>query len=226
MLYLAVLIDLQRIIMKVNKKTNLKQHIVYVKVSGYYAQFLKTVYGNPVSFPRMSSEYMCIERYLVNNPSMTLITPLCYSDMAFNYKEGNGLFSLSGSTPDPEEYSQFIPIVIPDELMKAGNLVPTSPSWQLSLPGVTKLRKLISRNFWMSFSRFHEECKFRAANMNETCGTEAITSDFMGMYNIDMADYENLLRYWRRTRQKMQQEIEQNRELVEACTGNAFFYTA
>lgn len=209
-----------------NKKTESpKEHVMYVRLSLYYINYLTTRYGNPVMFPSMMPLSQYVERYLVNNPTMCRLTPFSFSETAFNYKEQNSLFHVNAYLPEKEARDEFVAIVMPAELIRNGTIVNPTSTWQLSAPGTVQFRKQVTRDFWMSFSQFHDDCQHRAQRLNDKVTTEDIVTDFITIHNIEMSEYENMLRYWRRNRNRMKDEIEERRNRLEAQTGNVFCYT-
>ena len=210
-----------------NKKNDSpKENVVYVRLSKYYISFLTTRYGSPVMFPTMNPVNQCLERYLVNNPTLGHITPFSFSEQAFQYKENNPLFTADVYVPEYEVRSEYIGIVMPNEIYRNGTLINTSNTWQLSSVGAVQVRKQIKREFWMAFSQIYDDCVYRASRLGEKVTTENIATDFISLYNIEMSEYENMMRYWRRFRDQLNGEIEDRREHLENKTGNIFAYTA
>lgn len=202
------------------------KNVMYVKLNTYYASFLRVKYGNPVLFPKMSSLNQCVESYLINNPTSAFLNKFCYTQVMF---EGNKDVSVLNFMDDGQitEYKQylFIPVAIPHELVRFGKTIPTGPTWQLSNSGITGFRQLVKNDFWITFSSFWNDCKFRAERLGERANIECAISDFAVQYDINMKEYENLLRYWRRIRISINNEIEARRDILEQRTGKALEYT-
>lgn len=202
-----------------------KSHVFYIRLSSYYASYLKTRYGCPAILPSMLPISQYMDRYLVNNPLMEKITAFCFSEAAFEYNENNTCFRISGYLPDKDDRSEFVPVVISSDSMCVAHRVIGASTWQLSYTGSVMFRKQLKKDFWVQFSRFYDDCSFRSRRIGEVSTFEEITSDFMVMYNIDMKEYENLKRYWYRHNAKMEEEVEERRKLLESQTGNNFHYT-
>lgn len=211
--------------MKKKNETSVER-VVYVKLSKYYINFLTTRYGSPVLFPTINPVNQCMERYLVNNPTLGRITPFSFSQQAFSYNENNPLFTADVYTPEQHERSEYLAIVMPDEIYRNGTLVKTSDTWQLSSVGAVQIRKQIKTEFWVAFAQMYDDCVYRAQRLGEKVTTENIATDFITLHNIEMSEYENMMRYWRRVRDQMNGEIENRREELETRTGNVFTYTA
>lgn len=209
-----------------NKKNDTpKENVMYVRLSRYYINYLTTRYGNPVLFPAMIPISQYVDRFLVNNPTMCRLTPFSFSNAAFHHKEQNPLFTINAYLPDKEERSEFVAIVIPDEVYRNGSVVNTSNTWQLSAPGAVQFRKQVKRDFWIAFSQFYDDCMHRAQRLGDKVTIENAITDFISIYNIEMKEFENMVRYWGRLRNQMQNEIEKRRDRLEAQTGNVFVYT-
>ena len=207
------------------KEITQNQNVIYVKFSEYYIRYLTTRYGSPVVFPTMSACALVLERYLLNNPVMSSLTEFCYSKAAFHAADTGNLFSAIEQRTPIEERELFIPIVIPDELIRTGQTLRTGSTWQLTFIGARALRKEVKRDLWVNFSRFNDDCAHRASRLGEKVTLEEVLSDFIVMYNIDMKEYTNMLRYWYRIQSAMKSAIERNREFLEDKTGNTFVYT-
>lgn len=202
-----------------------KAHVFYIRLSSYYASYIKTRYGSPAILPSMVPISQYMYRYLVNNPLMAQITPFCYSEAAFNYNDKNSLFRINAHRPLAEDRSEFVPIVINPDVMSPTDQVINSSTWQLSSTGAILFRKQLKKDFWVQFSKFYDECLLRSRRIGEVSTFEEITSDFMVIYNINMKEYENMKRYWYRHISKMEDEVENNRKWLEEHTGNVFHYT-
>lgn len=208
------------------KEPSQSPNVMYVRLSSHFIQYLKTRYGTPVLFPTVSTLGLCVERYLVNNPTMVEITPFSYSEAAFRQKSDNGLFSINAPNLTAEQRSEFLEIIIPDEIIRPTGAVKTSNTWQLSSAGAKMFRRQAKRDFWIYFSNFYDECRYRAQRMNETTTFENITSDFLTIHGIGMNEYDKIKRSWLRIRHEIKNQIENHRALLEERTNQAFFYTA
>jgi hypothetical protein len=172
----------------------------------------------------MSVEMQCVQQYLHPNPTLALVTRFCYSEAMFC---AHAHVSVNAcELPTAEERGQYVAIRMPETVVRHGEPMAVTATWQLSSPGATLLRKIISRRFWMDFSAFLEDCKYRAARMGENCGIEAAMNDFIALHGIDVAEYDNLLRYWRRNRESLRAGIEKRRESMEERTGQTLVYTS
>ncbi len=210
--------------MKKNESIS-KSHVVYLRLNSYYIGYMKVKYGVPCLFPAMSALNLCLERYLINNPTMRLITPFCYSEAAF-HAEHNGILSLENAPRlTAEQRAAYLPITIPDEIIRGSGSVSTSATWQLSAPGAKMLRKQVKRDFWIAFSDFYEDCRYRAQRQNNTVTLDEAISDFTSIYNIDMKESDTIYRNWFRLQKSMKAEIEDRRELMEKQSGNVLLYT-
>lgn len=208
------------------KEPSNKPNVMYVRLSSHFIQFLKTRYGTPALFPTVSTLSLCVERYLVNNPTMAEITPFSYSEAAFHQKPDDGLFSINAPCLTDEQRSEFVAVVIPSEIIRPGGAVKTSSTWQLSSAGAKMFRRQVKRDFWVYFSNFYDECRYRAQRMNETATFEDIASDFLTIHGIGMNEYDKIKRSWLRIRHEIKNEIENHRALLEEQTNRAFYYTA
>lgn len=199
---------------------------MYVKLNSYYASYLKIRYGIPLMFPKMSALNQCVESFLVNNPMSARLTDFCCTQIMI---EGNENIVADGSDNCKrlpcKERILFVPVELPCELIRFGKTVLTGPTWQLSNSGTVLFRKLVKNEFWIAFSSFWNDCKFRAERMNEKASIECAVSDFAVQYEIDMKEFENILRYWQRIRISVANEIEARREALEEKTGRFLEYT-
>lgn len=209
------------------KKTLTKEkiNVFYLKVSDYYRSFLLSKYGDIVCFPSTSQSYDLICRSVVNNGSMSPLTPFSFSETAFNYKRGNSVFDINISLPEEEERENYIAIGMPVLVSRFGKPVETSNTWQISRFGAIELRKLIIREFWQDFMEFVDDCFTRARIQGTKVTRENVMADFMSLHRIDMKHYENMVRYDQRFRKRRMEEIEQSRTLMEGKYDAQFTYT-
>lgn len=209
------------------KKTITKEkiNVFYLKVSDYYRSYLLSKYGEIVCFPTTTQAYDLIYRSVVNNGSMSALTPFAFSEAAFNYNRSDELFDIDISLPSQDEQKNFIRIVMPKVVSRFGKPVEISNTWQINRYGAIELRKLIIREFWQDLFEFIDEC-FTRARINGTKITrENAMSDFMSINGIDMKHYENMVRYDQRFRKRRIKEIELNRDLLEVKLDSQFTYT-
>lgn len=209
------------------KKTLTKEkvNVFYLKVSDYYRSYLLSKYGNVVCFPTTTRAYDLICRSIVNNGSMSPLTPFAFSEAAFVYKRDNAVFDISISLPPEEERMNFIEIGMPSIVYRFGKPVETGNTWQISRPGAVELRKLIVREFWQDMLEFVDDCFTRARIQGNKITRENAMSDFMSIHGINMKHYETMLRYERRFRNRRVEEIESNRSFIESRLDSQFTYT-
>lgn len=204
---------------------NEKRYTCFLKVPDYQKKYLEIRYGSPVCFPQASMMQLYLRRYLVRNSTMKRITDFSCSSAAFNRNTSIPTIFTEYQPIKDEERAEFVEIEIPDEVMYGNKMVKVDKFFQLNPQGTRLLRKEIKNEFWMAFSQFRDECIFRASRIKETAYTEDIMSDFMNMYNIDIKNFETLLRNWRRMRTFIIGNIENKREELEDKSGNVFLYT-
>lgn len=204
---------------------NEKRHTCFLKVTDYQKKYLEMKYGSPVCFPSGSMIQLYLRRYLVRNATMKHISNFSCSYAAFHYKPSGPLFSSEYQLIKEEERKEYIEIEVPDEVMYGGKLVKVDQFFQLNPQGERSIRKEIKNEFWMGFSQFRDECIFRAARTGDSVNTEYIMSDFMNMCDIDMGQFENMMRNWWRVKSRMFKRIESKRDEVEDKKGITFFYT-
>ncbi len=202
-----------------------KVRVVYLRLNSYYIGYMKVKYGVPCLFPAMSALSLCLERYLVNNPTLRLITPFCHSEAAFHAEHNGTLLFDNVPHLTAEERASYLPIAIPNEIIRPSGTVSTSATWQLSAPGTKMLRKQVKRDFWVAFSDFYDDCRYRAQRQNSTVTLDEAISDFASIYNIDMKEADTIYRNWFRLQKNMKAEIEDRRELMEKQSNNVLFYT-
>ena len=208
------------------KKTEEQFNVCYIRMSEYYLKFYQTKYGGePVVLPENHPLWMILQNQLCKNATLKLLTPHCYSSLAFNYDRDGVVFDIDIATPSPEDKEQFLCVRIPDIVYKHGTAISTSNNWQLSKAGAESFRKQIKVDFWMECLQFIRECKIRGAAMGEDVTIESALSDFMIQYDIPMEHFENMIKYNQRARKKLLVEIERKRDLSESKTGRLFYYT-
>lgn len=208
-----------------NVKARTVENVMYVKLNSYYASFLKIRYGVPLMFPKMSALNQCVESFLVNNPTSIWSTFFCCTQIMFEGNDNLITDCRNDDIQDPDKRLLFVPVSLPQELVRFGRTFVTGPTWQLSNRGTEVFRKLVKHDFWISFSAFWEDCRFRAERLGEKASIEDVISDFAIQYDISMKEYENLLRYWRRIRNTISEDIEARRKWLEQNTGRFFEYT-
>lgn len=209
------------------KKTLTKEkvNVFYLKVSDYYRSYLLSKYGNVVCFPTTTGAYDLIYRSVVNNGSMSPLTPFAFSEAAFVYKRDNAVFDINISLPSEEERENFIAIGMPSVVYRFGKPVETGNTWQISRFGAVELRKMILREFWQDMLEFIDDCFTRARIQGLKVTRENAIADFMSMHNINMKHYENIVRYGQRFRKRRIVEIEQTRTMIEDRLDVQFTYT-
>lgn len=208
------------------KEPSINPNVMYVRLSKHYIQYLKTKYGDPILFPIMSPLNLCIERYLVNNPTMKELTTFSYSELAMNPTACHDDISYA-CIPQLtyKERLEYVAVVIPNELIRPSRIINTSSTWQLSAVGAKMFRKQVKRDFWICLSNFYDDCRYRSQRMNFSLTFEDVVSDFITLYNIGMENFDNIIRGWRRIRYDIKNEVENHRDYLENKTDRSFFYT-
>lgn len=204
---------------------NEKNHTCFLKVTDYQKKYLEMRYGSPVCFPQTSMMQLYLRRYLVKNSTMKRITDFSCSSAAFNRTTSTPTIFTEYQQIKNEERAEFVEIEIPDEVMYGGKIVKVDKFFQLSPQGARLLRKEIKNDFWMGFSSFRDECIFRASRTGDSINTEYIMSDFMNMCDIEMGQFDNMMRNWWRVKSRILNKIENKREELEDKKGSTFFYT-
>lgn len=209
------------------KKTLTKEkiNVFYLKVSDYYRSYMLSKYGEVVCFPITTQTYDLIYRSVVNNGSMSALTPFAFSEAAFNYVRSDELFDIDISLPPQDERKNFIRIAMPKVVSRFGKTSEVGSIWQINRHGAIELRKLITREFWQDLLEFIDECFTRARINGTNITRENAISDFMSVNDIDMRWYENIIRYDKRFRKRRIKEIEQRRNLFEEKLDVQFTYT-
>ena len=190
----------------------------FLKLSPYLKCFVERKYGNPVQFPVGSIYYTFMQRSLVNNPSFKKLSDFSYSSVAFNMSSGS-LFTVGMNHLSEDEKKNFVEIVMPAKLYRIyGNVIPSS-TYEISPTGAKAMRAEIKREFWIDFSKFYDECKFRAGRIDEEVTLKNSMADFIILNQIDMGDLDKLLKYWHRWKSWMKNDTERKRENAESELG-------
>lgn len=209
-----------------NKKS-IAPPVMYVKLSVYLRQYLRSRYGkNVVILPLMSPLSTCIDQYLVNNYSMVQLSPNVCSQHMFNNEKMCDLFEYTSSfVLDQSEKQEYIAIQLPERIFRAGSLVNTSDNWQLSNTGFVEFNKLVKKEFWVECMKFVDECFTSARIQGIRTTRENAISDFMVAMDIPMLYYENMIRYYKRMKNRISADIEKRREWLESLNDTALTYT-
>lgn len=209
-----------------NKKS-IAPPVMYVKLSVYLRQYLRSRYGkNVVILPLMSPLSACIDQYLVNNYSMVQLSPNVCSQRMFNNEKMCDLFEDTSSfVLDQSEKQEYIAIQLPERIFRAGSLVNTSDNWQLSNTGFVEFNKLVKKEFWVECMKFVDECFTSARIQGIRTTRENAISDFMVAMDIPMLYYENMIRYYKRMKNRISADIEKRREWLESLNDTALTYT-
>lgn len=203
-------------------------NVCYIRLPELYREYFRTRFGNPAIFSPSSEMQFLLRSQLMNNPTLgkqTYKTAMSYCDRAFNYKTKGQAVDAAVYTPAEEEKSEFVAILMPEEVVRYNRMATTSDTWQITDHGARRFRELVKEDFWRELSRFSEECNYRARCTGEKVTREEIVSDFITMYDVPMTSYENLLRYETRHRATQASNIEKRRNALEMQTGNRFMYT-
>lgn len=203
-------------------------NVCYIRIDDLYRNYFIAKHGTPAVFSPSSELASILRTELVNNPTLEAQSKsmhLSYSDLAFNYKEKGAATDAVVCQPSEEERRYFVPVILPDEVRKFSEIVPTSNTWQLNVHGSRRFRELVKLDFWREYRSFSNDCIVRSHLTGESVTTEDIISEFMTMFNIPMSLYENMLRYERRERASALSKIEKRRTQYEKLTGNNFLYT-
>ncbi len=203
-------------------------NICYIRIDDLYRNYFVAKHGSPAVFAPSSQLAAIVRNNLMDNPMMCAQSDglhLSFSNLAFNYKDKGQILDAAVHMPCDEERHQFVTITLPDEVRRFSEIINTSYTWQLNRFGARRFREEVKTDFWREFRNFQRDCIERAQLMGETVGTEDIVSDFMTMYNIPMALYENMLRYERRERANALSKIEKRRMQLKNRTGNSYLYT-
>lgn len=207
-----------------NPKTE-QRHSCFLKVSDYYKKYFEIKYGTPVRFPKNSVLGLYMQTHLFRDADFSAITEFSYNEIAFRMNPAKDLFSLNLNVLNDSEKKDFIELEMPQVIYRPYGEVCVDGYFHLSVRGCKKIRNELKNQFWMDFSKFHDECMFLARRNGEVTYSEDIMSDFMNMYDIDMKIFESMMRYWRRFKSRTNDEIEERRDLLEKHTGRIFEYT-
>lgn len=207
------------------KSINKQHHSCFLKVSDYYKRYFEIKYGAPVRFPRNSVLGLYMQTHLFRDTDFSGITEFSYNEIAFWMTSGKDLFSLNLNILNDSEKKEFLEIEMPEVIYRSYGEVQVDEYFHLSVRGCKKIRNELKVQFWMDFSKFHDECMFLAHRNGEVIYSEDIMSEFMNQYDIDMKIFESMMRYWRRFKSRTNEEIEGRRQLLEKRTGRLFVYT-
>lgn len=196
--------------------------VTFLKVSPYIKSWIERQYGKIISFPAMSQQYSCLCRYLVNNSSMAPLSEFSFSERAFHYKNPDSFFV---GCPSEEVRKQCIAIALPKVVFRDYREIEVNGYWQLSRAGAIEMRRLIKHDFVVYLFKWIDDCMTRARINGSRTGREQSVDDFITMFDIDMSWRENLIRYDKRDRKKILNEIEAQRESLEELYDRQFVYT-
>lgn len=126
---------------------------------------------------------------------------------------------------DQSEKQEYIAIQLPERIFRAGSLVNTSDNWQLSNTGFVEFNKLVKKEFWVECMKFVDECFTSARIQGIRTTRENAISDFMVAMDIPMLYYENMIRYYKRMKNRISADIEKRREWLESLNDTALTYT-
>ena len=203
-------------------------NVCYIRIGEMYRTYLTSKYGTPVITPANSRLTMLLNSQLVHNPLLKKQkagVQDSYSELAFNYRKKGSVFDVDICCPTDDEREDYVPVVIPAEVLMYNKSVATSNTWQISMNGARKFRTIIEQEFWSDLWNFMYDCRVYANAHAEKVTKESIISDFMIMHGIPMSLYENLIRYEKRKRIASVSDIEKRREMMEQQTGRLFMYT-
>lgn len=202
-----------------SKNENKKVKTFFLKVSPFLRSYLERKYGNPVQFPVGTIYYTFMQRSLVDNPGFRKLSDFSYSYAAFSTINNDCLFKVTANQLSEDEKKNFVEIAMPTELYRVyGNVTPSS-TYEISATGAKAMRAEIKREFWIDFSKFYDECKFRASRINEEVTLKNTMSDYIILNQIDMGELDKLLKYWRRWKIWMKEDVDQKRDRAEMESG-------
>ena len=207
------------------KTTTNERHSCFLRVSDYYKKYFEMKYGKPVRFPRNSLLGVYMQTHLFRDPDFSGITDFSYNEIAFNMLSEKTLFSAPVKLLTDSEKQDFLELEMPETVYKFNGEVKVDKFFHLNINGSKKVRNELKREFWYDFSRFHDECIFRASRLGEHVTSEDIMSDFISLYDIDMRKFESMMRYWWRIKARMKSEISLRKEEIEAKTSRVCIYT-
>lgn len=205
-----------------------KFNVCYIRIGEMYRAYVTSKYGNPVITPVNSQLTMLMNSQLVHNPLLKRQkagVQDSYCEVAFNYQKKGSVFDVDICCPANDEREDYVPVVIPAEVLMYNKCVATSNTWQISMNGARRFRSIIEQEFWSDLWGFMYDCRAYANAHSEKVTKESIISDFMIMHGIPMSLYENLIRYEKRKRTASVNDIEKRRETMEQQTGRLFMYT-
>lgn len=202
-------------------------YVTYVKLSVHFRKYLHSRYGKDVvCLPVYSPLYGCMSQYIVNNSTLSPITPRACSQYAFCHGE---YASLSGNQErislQPFEKEEYVPLLMPKYVYRSNGMVPTSPFWQLNRVGAVEFNRLVKAEFWCECIRFIDECFTSARIQGRKMTRESAISDFMVSYDIPMSCYENIIRYDQRIRKEIIEDIDKRRAWMEMLNDTVMTYT-
>ncbi len=218
--------------MAANKRNpfNTTANITFVKLSPHYRAYLHSLYGEGVlRFPVSSPLYAAFEHGLICNPRMRTLSQLACCASLFRL-ETTQHPHVTDFTPDlklltDEAKKDFVAIEMPAVVVRSPSAYMTDSFWQLSYKGAADFRKAVKTEFWIECLRFINACQTEATIKGSTASIENAISDFMMAYQIPMDLYENMLRYYRRSKIELQKQIDEYRTRMENINGVPLCYT-
>lgn len=210
--------------------TKTPQNVTFVKLSPHYRAYLRSLYGDVVlQFPVSSRLYAVFEQGLIcNNRMRTLSQLACCASLFMQKTAQHPHASDAPFVPkllSDAEKNEFVAIEMPAIVVRSPSVYTTNSFWQLSYKGASDFRKAVKTEFWMECLQFIGSCHTEAAIKGTTVSIENAISDFMMAYQIPMELYENMLRYYRRSKIELQKQIERTRIRLESVNNVPLCYT-
>lgn len=209
-----------------------RSHVIHVRLKKYVAAYCRRIYGEePFIFPTNHQASLVIENYLIpSDDSMNIpfhcITDrqwrLCQSQSAVR-NDGQMLlfedeFRMKGNTglvDDWDNLSQsYSTFILPEVVVRRGGEFHPDDGTILSKRGVTMLREVLDREFWIAFMRFVAEQRWLLSERGHTITLEHIMEDFCVMYCIPATQLDILRRAYSREKANLRREVQERRNAV------------
>lgn len=179
---------------------HLKQdgYIMWLKLPSYHVPWMVSRYRFPCVIPSYTEMACIIRRGLVNNSKRSVLTRCCLTNEMWK----DGTVELS-----EDERISYVPVDLPDRLMRNGTMLRTSDRWQLTNKSTIELREHIRNLFWSDLASYINDSTYHAVCQGRHISLDAQICDWMDLHNIDLSFIDTIVRQYHRDMQNGQEEI-------------------
>lgn len=178
-------------------------YVMWLKLPDYTIPWMISRYGFPCVFPSATELAGVLRRGLIANKGRAKLHVCCLTADMFN----SNTLSLS-----EDDRLSYIPIALPERIMRKGQLLRTTDKWQLTAKATIELREHIRFLFWCDLAAYINDTTYHAVCNGIHITLDRQICDWMDLHDIDISFMDTIVRQYHRDQTNGEAEIRERLE--------------